>query len=224
MYLTERLPRETGRDYALRMLKDNIVRLELKPGSLVSENELASELGLSRTPVREALIELAKVKIVEIYPQRGSAIARIDCHMVEEAKFMRRVLECAVIELDCALADGQAIKMLEENIRFQQFYLENFYVETLTDLDNQFHRLLFEIAQKSQVYTLMDTISIHFDRVRSMALNTVKNTKIIQDHQDLMEVIARKDAVGARALMEAHLGRYQINVDKLREDYPDYFI
>ena len=89
MYLTERLPRETGRDYALRMLKDNIVRLELKPGSLVSENELAAEMGLSRTPVREALIELSKVKIVEIYPQRGSAIARIDCHMVEEAKFMR---------------------------------------------------------------------------------------------------------------------------------------
>ena len=69
MHITERLPRETGRDYALRILKDNIVRLELEPGSMVSENELASELGLSRTPVREALIELSKVNIVEIYPQ-----------------------------------------------------------------------------------------------------------------------------------------------------------
>ncbi|UQT49404.1 GntR family transcriptional regulator [Flavonifractor plautii] len=56
------------------MLKDNIVRLELKPGSLVSENELAAEMGLSRTPVREALIELSKVKIVEIYPQRGAPL------------------------------------------------------------------------------------------------------------------------------------------------------
>ena len=185
-------PRETGRDYALRMLKDNIVRLELKPGSLVSENELAAEMGLSRTPVREALIELSKVKIVEIYPQRGSAIARIDCHMVEEAKFMRRVLECAVIELDCALADAKAINMLQENVRLQQFYLENYYAETLTDLDNQFHRLLFEIAQKPQVYTLMDTISIHFDRVRSKALTTVKNTKIVQDHQALMTAVAQK--------------------------------
>ena len=123
MYLTERLPRETGRDYALRTLKDNIVRLALKPGSLVSENELAAEMGLSRTPVREALIELSKVKIVEIYPQRGSAIALIDCHMVEEARFMRRVLECAVIELDCMLADEKAIRMLQENVRLQQFYL-----------------------------------------------------------------------------------------------------
>ena len=224
MYLTECLPRETGRDYALRMLKDNIVRLELKPGSLVSENELAAEMGLSRTPVREALIELSKVKIVEIYPQRGSAIARIDCHKVEEAKFMRRVLECAVIELDCALADAKAINMLQENVRLQQFYLENYYAETLTDLDNQFHRLLFEIAQKPQVYTLMDTISIHFDRVRSMALTTVKNTKIVQDHQALMTAVAQKDAVRARALMEAHLDRYQIDVEKIQAQHPDYFI
>lgn len=114
--------------------------------------------------MREALIELSKIRLWKSIPRRGGAIARIDCHMVEEAKFMRRVLECAVIELDCALADAKAINMLQENVRLQQFYLENYYAETLTDLDNQFHRLLFEIAQKPQVYTLMDTISIHFDR------------------------------------------------------------
>ncbi len=60
MKLTERDARETGRDYALRMIKDNIIRLELAPGSLISENELAAEMGLSRTPVREALIELSR--------------------------------------------------------------------------------------------------------------------------------------------------------------------
>ena len=59
MYLTDRLPRETGRDYALRTIKENIIRLELAPGSMVSENELAAAMGLSRTPVREALIELS---------------------------------------------------------------------------------------------------------------------------------------------------------------------
>ncbi|MBP0981483.1 MAG: GntR family transcriptional regulator, partial [Oscillospiraceae bacterium] len=62
MKILERLPRETGRDYALRVLKENIINLELAPGSLVSENELSAMLGLSRTPVREALIELSKVK------------------------------------------------------------------------------------------------------------------------------------------------------------------
>ena len=91
-------------------------------------------------------------------------------------------------------------------------------------MDHQFHRLLFEIAQKPQVYALMDTISIHFDRVRSMALTTVKNTKIVQDHQDLMEAVAQKNVTRARALMEAHLDRYQIDVEKIQAQYPDYFI
>ena len=92
MRLTQRQPRETGRDYALRTIKDNIIHLELAPGSMVSENELAAAMGLSRTPVREALIELSKVKIVEIYPQKGSAVALIDYDLVAESRFMRKVL------------------------------------------------------------------------------------------------------------------------------------
>ena len=69
MRLTERSAKETGREYALRMLKENIINLDLAPGSMLSENELSAEMSLSRTPVREALIELSRVKIVEVYPQ-----------------------------------------------------------------------------------------------------------------------------------------------------------
>ena len=78
MKLLERLPRESGGDYALRTIKENIINLELPPGSQISENELATEMGLSRTPVREALIELSKVKIVDIQPQKKSTIPLID--------------------------------------------------------------------------------------------------------------------------------------------------
>lgn len=104
MRILARRLRETGRDYALRNLKDNIIHLELKPGSMVSENELAAQMGLSRTPVREALMELSKVRLVDVYPQRGSAVALIDYDLVEEARFMRSVMECAVVELVCRMA------------------------------------------------------------------------------------------------------------------------
>ena len=82
MRILKRLPRETASDYAYRMIKDNIIRLELKPGSPVSENELAAELGLSRTPVRESLIALSKAKVIEITPQKRSVVAPIDETMV----------------------------------------------------------------------------------------------------------------------------------------------
>lgn len=224
MYLTTRLPRETGRDYALRTLKDNIVRLELAPGSMVSENELAAEMGLSRTPVREALIELSKVKIVEIYPQKGSAVALIDYTLVEESQFMRKVLECAVAELDCDMATPADIEKLRENVKLLAFYVESHDTDAmLLELDNQFHRTLFEIAEKSQVFTLMRNIAIHFDRVRNMTLAAVTGPSVVTDHMAVVDAIEAKDKALARARMEEHLDRYRIADKVVREQYPQYF-
>jgi len=224
MYLTARQPRETGREYALRTIRSNIIRLKLEPGSMLSENALATEMGLSRTPVREALMELARDRIVEVYPQRGSAVALVDYALVEENRFMRSALERAVIQLDCEMAVPEDLDRLRENVKLQKFYLENYYPETLMELDNAFHRILFEIAHKTQVHALMECFSIHFDRVRSMALGSVRNLKIVQDHADLADAVARRDAPAAAALMEKHLSRYKIDEQELRETYPaSYF-
>ncbi|GLC78743.1 GntR family transcriptional regulator [Lacrimispora brassicae] len=223
MRLTERYSKETGREYALRMLKDNIIHLDLIPGSMLSENELSSEMHLSRTPVREALIELSKVKIVEIYPQKGSAVALIDYNLVEEARFMRNVLECAVVELACKMAGEEAVMELRENVKLQEFYMENRSPERLLNLDDEFHRLLFHITGKDQVYQLMDSITIHFDRIRSMSLMAVKDLKTISDHQAIVEAIAAKDGETAKEVMEKHLSRYKIDEEALRKEYPGYF-
>ena len=70
----------------------------------------------------------------------------------------------------------------------------------------------------------MSNISIHFDRVRSMALSSVKNLKIVQDHENIVSAIARRDAAQARDLMEQHLSRYKIDAAAIREKYPQYFV
>lgn len=223
MKLLERLPRESSGEYALRIIKESIISLELPPGSQISESELAAEMGLSRTPVREALIELSKVKIVDIQPQKKSTIPLIDYEMVEESRFMRSLLECAVVELDCEMAVPADLDRLRENIRVQNLYLDDFYSTQLLTLDNEFHGMLFSIARKSQIFALMQNISIHFDRVRSMALSSVKNLKIVQDHVDLVDAIERRDPAAAKALMEKHLNRYRIDAAALRAEYPQYF-
>lgn len=223
MKLLERLPRESGGEYALRTIKENIINLELPPGSQISENELAAEMGLSRTPVREALIELSKVKIVDVQPQKKSSIPLIDYDMVEESRFMRDLLECAVVELDCEMAGPADLERLDENVRLQSLYMDDFYSGRLMTLDDQFHELLFDIAKKSQIFALIRNISIHFDRVRTLALSSVKNTKIVQDHADIVDAIRRKDPKAARALMETHLDRYDIDAAALRTAYPQYF-
>ena len=224
MHLTKRLARESGRDYALRTLKDNIIRLELEPGCMVSENELAAELGLSRTPVREALIELSKVKIVEIYPQKGSVVTLIDYKLVEESQFMRRILECAVVELNCKMATHEDLDKLRENVKLQAFYIESGKNDSmLLKLDDEFHKMLFEIAEKPHVFTLMRNISIHFDRVRNITLSDVTPNTVVQAHANIVEAIAKRDAVAARSIMEQHLNQYRAAEKSVRERYPNYF-
>jgi len=217
------MPRESGRDYALRTLKDNIIRLELEPGSMVSENELATRLGLSRTPVREALMELAKVGAVEVYPQRGSVIALVDYAMVEQARFLRSVLERAVVELCCETATQADLFGLEESLRLYELYEKQGDRDTLLEIDNDFHRKLFKAAGKEQIHDLIRGFSIHFDRVRRMSLGAVKESKVLRDHTAIVEAIKAHDPGRAKAAMDTHLTRYKIDEAAIREKYPGYF-
>lgn len=223
MYIAERLNGETGRDYAMRVLKDNIIRLELEPGSIISDRELAAEMGLSRTPVREAFLELAKVKIVEIYPQRGTMVSFIDYNLVEEARFIRSVLEVAVVKLACGLITPEQLEELEGNIRLQKFYHQNPSAEKMLELDNEFHRMLFRIASKKQAYEMMDRITIHFDRVRNLAISAVKEHKWMEEHYEICRRIRDNDPDAAARLMEQHLQRYQVDEGTIRRSYPQYF-
>jgi DNA-binding GntR family transcriptional regulator len=150
-------------------------------------------------------------------------VAYIDYEMVEEARFMRNTLECAVVELACHNAMVSEILQLEDNVRLQRFHLEHGNYGGIMTLDNQFHEMLFQIAQKSQVYAMIQHISIHFDRVRNMALSAVKDLKIVEDHANIVEALMNRDPALARATMEKHLNRYRFDEQAIREAYPQYF-
>lgn len=225
MEITSRTSKETARDYAFRTLKHNIVVLKLTPGSLVSEKDLADEMGISRTPTREALIELSKSQIVDIFPQKGSYISKIDYRLVDEARFMRLVLENAVIELVCDIATKVDMASLEENIQLQNFYLDTKVYPKFFDLDNEFHQKLFSIANKNQTYHLMESMMIHFDRVRMIRLHTNSEVKeLLDDHRAILEAIKRKDKNEAVRLMTMHLSRYKVDEEIVRQLSPEYFV
>jgi len=225
MEITSRTNKETARDYAFRTLRHNIVVLKLTPGSLVSEKELADEMGISRTPTREALIELSKSQIVDIFPQKGSYISKIDYRLVDEARFMRLVLENAVIELVCDVATKEDIASLEENIQFQYFYLDTKGYEKFFDLDNGFHQKLFSIANMNQTYHLMASMMIHFDRVRMIRLHTNSEVReLLDDHRAILDAIRLKDKSKAVSLMTMHLSRYKVDEEIVRQISPDYFV
>lgn len=223
MHIMDRAVKETAREYALRVIKHNIISLELEPGTMVSENELAAEMGISRTPVREALIELSKLRVVEIYPQKGSFISQIDSDLVDEARYIRLVLESSIAQLACDVAKPEDIFALEENIRCQEFYLDYPEKDKQLELDNQFHELIFTICNKDYTYKLLEGMMTHFDRARSLSLYVIKDSIIISDHKLLVEAIKTKDKELAKDIIIKHLSRSKVNETELKSKYPNYF-
>lgn len=224
MDVTMRESRETAREYALRHIRENIISLKLKPGSIVSENELAKELGISRTPVREALQELQKINLIEVYPQRGSFIARIDFSIVDEMVFLRKVLEKAIVEELCSTITQEEIQELEKNIQLQEFYLDKKNPEKIYELDNEFHQMLFIMSNKERIYKLMEGTQGHFDRIRALSVHSVKDIKIVTDHKAILNAIKIGDKVLAEEFILKHLSRYKLDQQEIIEKYPDYFV
>ncbi len=222
MEISPRLPRETAREYALRILKRNIVSLSLAPGSMVSENELSEAMGLSRTPIREALIDLSRTQIVEILPQRGSRVSLIDYELVEESRFLRLVLEKAVVELACERADTLDFSTLEENLKLQSFYLANDMLDRLMEADDAFHRELFRLTRKQNAYQLLSGMTLHFDRVRNLSLMKVRETKFVSDHTAIYEAVRAGKTQEALDAVTKHLSRYKIDEVAIRQQYPQY--
>lgn len=223
MNITMREKKESARDYALRQIRENIITLKLKPGSVISENELAKELGISRTPVREALQELQKNNLVETYPQKGTIVAPIDFNIVEEMVFLRKVLERAVVEELCESITSEDIRTLEKNVELQKLYLENRFPEKIMELDNEFHRSLFIICNKQRIYRLMESTQGHFDRIRTLSMYSVKDIKIVEEHEKLLKAIVASDKELADELIMQHLSRYKLEQKEIMEKYPEYF-
>lgn len=223
MVIFDRIPKETNREYAFRLIKENIIGLGLEPGAFVGEQEIANLIGLSRTPVHEALLDLSKTKIVEIYPQRGSRIALIDYDLLIESSFIRRTMETAVAELACSMATEEDLLNIEENVKLQEFYLTNPTGDKLMELDNEFHKSLYTIANKEQSYYMVSSMSIHLNRIRNMSLTTVKDLKIVGDHRAILEAFKSRNSEAVVALLEKHLSRYRCDIDLIIKKYPQYF-
>jgi DNA-binding GntR family transcriptional regulator len=150
-------------------------------------------------------------------------VALIDPLLVEEARFLRKVLDTAVIEEACDVATQADIERMEENVSLQEFYLQSEAADKIYLLDDEFHKLIYSAAKKETIHAMRSNIMLHFDRVRTLSMKTVKDTKIVNDHRQMLEAIKNKDKETAKALVEKHLSRYQIDEAEIRAAYPQYF-
>jgi DNA-binding GntR family transcriptional regulator len=133
------------------------------------------------------------------------------------------VLDVSVAEIACDVASPEDIMNLEANVKLQEFYLENNNQDKIFELDNEFHKMIYVMANKERTYAMKAGMMIHYDRVRALSLITVKDNKIVNDHRLIMEAIRNKDKEEVKRLIKKHLSRYDIDKEEIKKAYPEYY-
>ena len=207
-------------------LRNAIVSAELTPGLSVSEQELAERLGVSRTPVREALIRLSEEELVGIYPQTGTVVAPINYPKVYQSLVVRSALECRSSRYSVAAITDEDIKRLREIISDQKHYAKLRNDEDFLRSDDAFHRAIVEISGNLDVWKVIESTKAHHDRVRHLSTHlNVYNMARIREHEAIIDALDNRDAADVERLLEVHLDPDRL-VDlwaSLAESYPEFF-
>ena len=206
MILYEKKEKENGKDYAYRVLKDNIMTLNLKPGELLSEADLSEKLGISRTPIREVLMRLKNEHLIEVKPQTGTYISLIDTNLIEEAMFMRYTLEKEVLKTVSNNINDNLLIELEKNL-FAQKLIANRDDSAIEfhKLDKKFHQLLFEGSNKKNIWNSILNISTHYNRMRLLFEMQANKEEIINQHEEYLNVIKNKSLDDIDRIVTKHI-------------------
>lgn len=221
--LAERRSGTTARARVYANLRDAIVRAELAPGRQLSENELAASLGVSRTPIREALVRLRDERLVEIVPQLGTFVTAISASAVADAQFIREALECAAVRVGAQRATAEDIEGLEQNLRAQDRACEAADHDAFYVLDDQFHQALCDLSGR-QVWAITQRAKSHLNRIRrlSIPIDTYL-PEMIAEHREIVARLADNDPDGAEAALRHHLQMVLREVPRIRAEHPDFF-
>lgn len=219
LILYEKKEKENNKDYAYRVLRDNIMTLNLKPGELVSETELSEKLGISRTPIREVLMKLKNEHLIEVKPQTGTYISLIDINMVNQGLFMRYTLEREVVKEACNGLSDDIIMELEKNL-FAQKLIANKDDSAIEfhELDQEFHELLFKGTNKGDIWNCILNMSTHYNRMRLLIALKHEKKKNIRDHEMYLELIKNKSSEGLDDIIKSHIKESTHNWMKIVEE------
>ncbi|MFJ1299480.1 GntR family transcriptional regulator [Pseudomonadota bacterium AL_CKDN230030165-1A_HGKHYDSX7] len=204
-------------------LRDLIVSLELKPGTVLARPELAEAFGLSQTPIRDALMRLSEAGLVDIFPQHTTVVSRIDVAAARQAHFLRRSLELEIVNLLAQRDDPALIARLQWHIDAQQAARRADDYPRFIAADQAFHRDMHEAAGVAGLWDLEQRYSGHVDRLRRLHLpESGKAERILDDHQRILDRIAAHDATGAQQALREHLSGTLSQVEEICQRYPDY--
>jgi Transcriptional regulators len=229
LQLQKKRDKENNSEYAYRLLRYNIMTLHLPPGTILNEGELSDILGISRTPIHEAVIKLKSEYLVEVYPQSASKVSLIDLEILKEGVFLRSLVEPAILRNIAGQINSEVLKPLKQNLDSQQNALElEDPVDTFFKLDDEFHHLMYNIANKSKTWYAIKSVSSHYDRVRYIdaILSKTDLKDLYDEHKKIYHLILMglPYEYDLNQFYNKHLGTFYKNFESLMEQYSNYFL
>ena len=219
------LRRQTIAAQVRAVLRRDIIAGRLLPRGMLSEQELSQRFGVSRTPIREALIKLAEENLIEIYPQYGSFVAPIKLRDVFDSQFVRESLECSAIERAVERIDAAQIKALSALLQRQRVLHRAGDHDEFFLADERMHALIMDIAGHANAWRQVENAKAQMDRVRFLSMRNVrKQPSVIAEHALIVDRLTHRDAAGAVAAMRSHLRGLFRSVEILAATDPGYFV
>jgi DNA-binding GntR family transcriptional regulator len=214
----------TAATLVYRALRAEIIAMHIAPGRPINEKSVALAHGVSRTPVREALLRLAAERLVEIFPQSGTFVTRIPVAALPEAIMVRKALEDLTVRRAAEKADAEKIAAL------RGFVDRAHKLEKLGDhdgfhaADDGFHSAIAEAAGHPGIWQVVEQVKVQVDRYRRLTLPVPgRMGRVVAEHSAVVEAIASGNADAASAAMAAHLDGLSASIRDVRDLNPDFF-
>lgn len=197
-----------------RSLEDDILTGRYQPDDELKEKSIADEMGVSRTPVREALRQLELQGLVTIVPNRGARVVgltRQDMHDIYE---MRSLLEGLCAAKAAKNATREQIEAMEETVYLSEFHTARGHSEQVYEEDNRFHQALYEASGSPILQNTMGNLHHYLLRIRKKSLESMDRCRQSnEEHRKILEAVRRHDAQQARQLADAHIRSTMQNIE-----------
>lgn len=206
------------------LLRSRIISLDLAPGAALSENDLAAELGVSRTPVRESLILLGEEGLVDVYPQMGTFVSRIRERDIASAQFIREALECAALGSAVDKVTEHDVSELRALLAAQNDAEQRDDAADFFRLDEEFHARLMAVGGHAEAWPVVSQAKAQLDRARRLSLPlTQQLSLLISQHTAVVDLLEQRDRDGADDALRTHLRLVFTDVETIRARHPELF-
>lgn len=194
------------RDLVFEALRDAIIKGALKPGERLMEVQLAEELGVSRTPVREAIRKLELEDLVVMIPRKGAYVSGISLKGIADVFEVRAAVEALAAGLAAERITAEELEELERILVKKAEIIEANNLERLVEIDTLFHECLYQASRNGKLIQIINNLSEQIHRFRSTSLASPGRMKeALEEHRKIVEAISERNITLAQALAQEHI-------------------